>query len=283
MAQNVNKTGLLQKVVKSLQEVAEFIFSPWLHRAYVKSLHRRVEYLERRVYEGVPNTEERLEVLIQHWQHQFDLLQNQAKTQLDKLVEYDLRQQVLEVLKEQTHIIIQTIKPTIEDLVYEIEEKKHLEDNESSANIQAKQHKLQKSLVQIQQLSALLPHIEAQTAASLEAGHWLLASREELAQDLANELLGWQHSQIEVFRTQLSRYLKLLGSCLENGIEPRLLYQGIISHEQPSTEIYLEAFNIIKARYIQEWEYSSQISTKAAEELKKYFNYLTDYLVTVLL
>ncbi|KAF3887310.1 MULTISPECIES: hypothetical protein [Nostocales] len=283
MAQNINKTGLLQKVIKSLQEVADFIFSPWMHRAYVKSLHRRVEYLERKVYEGVPNTEERLEVLIQHWQNQFDLLQNQAKTQLDKLVEYDLHQQVLEILKEQTHIIIQTIKPNIEDLVCEIEKKKHLDDKETEADLQAKQHKLQESLTQIQHLNDLLPHIEAQTAASLEAGHWLLAIREDLAQDLAKELLGRQNSQIKVFRTQLSRYLKLLGSCLENGIEPRLLYQGIISHEQPSPEIYLEAFNLIKNRYIPEWEYSSHVSKKAAEELKKYFNYLTDYLVTVLL
>ncbi|GAA6617786.1 hypothetical protein [Scytonema sp. NUACC26] len=283
MAQNINRTSLLQKVIKSLQEVAEFIFSPWLHRTSVKSLQRRVEYLEKRVFEGVPNTEEWLDLLIQHWQHQFDLLQNQAKNQLDKLVEYDMRQQVLEVLKEQTHTIVQTIKPSIEDLVYEIERKKNLEDNESSANIQAKQQKLQESLAQIQQLSALLPHIEAQTAASLEAGHWLLATKEELAQDIAYELLDWQHPQIEVFRTQLSRYFKLLGSCLENSIEPRLLYQGIISHDQPSTEIYLEAFNIIKARYIPEWEHASRISPKAAEELKKYFNYLTDYLVTALL
>jgi hypothetical protein len=283
MAQNINRTSLLQKVIKSLQEVAEFIFSPWLHRASVKSLQRRVEYLEKRAYESVPNTEEWLDLLIQNWQYQFDLLQNQAKNQLDNLVECDLRQQVLEVLKEQTHTIVQTIKPNIEDLIYEIEKKKQLENNQNSANIQEKQQKLQASLAQIQQLSALLPHIEAQTAASLEAGHWLLAIKEDLAQDLASELLGWQHSQIEVFRTQLSRYFKLLGSCLENSIEPRLLYQGIISHEQPSTDIYLEAFNIIKARYIPEWENSSQISKKAAEELKKYFNYLTDYLVTALL
>ncbi|GAB1539794.1 hypothetical protein NUACC21_24610 [Scytonema sp. NUACC21] len=283
MAQNVNKTGLLHKVGRILQEFVEFIFSPWFHRASVKSLQRRVDYLERRVYESLPNTEQRLDSLIQHCQQQFAFLQNSTKNQLDKFVEYDLRQQVLEVLKDQTHIILQSIKPTVEELISELEQKKYLEENGIGTDIQAKQHKLQESLAQIQQLSTLLPTLEEHTAACLEAGHWLLVHKEELAQEVASELLGSQHPQIEVFRCQLSRYLKLLGSCLENGIEPHLLYQGIITHQQPSIETYLQAFKLIEDRYIPNWEHSSQISTKAAGELRKYFHYVTNYVMTALL
>ncbi|MEC4818615.1 MAG: hypothetical protein SAK29_35880 [Scytonema sp. PMC 1069.18] len=279
MAQNIRKNRFLHKFGKNFQEFAEFIVSPWFHRTSVKSLQKRVEYLERRVYQGLPTIEKRLESVIEHLQHQLNFLQNNTKNQIDSFVEYDLRQQVLEVLKEQTHVIVQTIKPTVEDLIHELEDKKYSEDKLSPASIQARQNKLLESLVEIQQLATLLPNLEAQTAASLEAGRWLLANREELAQDVAQELLSSQHPQVDVFRYNLNRYLKLLGSCLENGIEPRLLYQGMIAHQQPPVEKYLEACQLIKDRYIQDWEHSAQISTKAAEELRKYFSYLSDYLV----
>jgi hypothetical protein len=283
MAQNIRKNGFLHKLGKNLQEFAEFIVSPWFHRTSVKSLQKRVEYLERRVYQGLPNTEKRLESIIEQLQHQLNFLQNNTKNQIDNFVEYDLRQQVLEVLKEQTHIIVQTIKPTVEDLIRELEDKKYSEDKANPADIRSRRHKLLASLVEIQQLATLLPRLEAQTTASLEAGRWLLINREELAQNLAHELLGSQHPEVEVFRYNLNRYIKLLGSCLENGIEPRLLYQGMIVHQQPPIEKYLEACRLIKDRYLRDWKQSGQISTKAAEELRKYFNYLTNYLDKVLI
>lgn len=283
MAQNINKTGVLHKVGKTLLEFVQFIFRPWLHSASVKHMQRRVDYLERRVYEGLPNTEQRLESLIQHLQRQLNFLQDSTKNRIDKFVEHDLRQQVLEIFKEQTHVIAQTVKPTVEDLIQELENKKQWTSNSTAADIQAKQHKLQESLVQIQQITALLPRLEAHTATCLEAGHWLLAHREDVAQQVAQELLGGQHPQVEVLRHNLCKYLKLLGSCLENGIEPRLLYQGIITHQQPPAKTYLEAFKLIQDKYIREWEFSSEISTQAAEELRKYFSYVSNYLVSIAL
>ncbi|ARV58204.1 hypothetical protein BZZ01_05755 [Nostocales cyanobacterium HT-58-2] len=283
MVQNINRVGFVQKSIKIVQGFAEFIISPWLNRTSVKSLQKRVDSLERHLYEGLPNTEQRLESLIQHLQDQFNFLQDNTKNQLDKLLEYDVRQQVLDILKEQTEIIIQNIKPTVEDLIHEIENNKRSQGSVSIADIQAKQHKLQESLAQIQQLTASLPRLEAQSAACLEAGFWLLSHREELAQEVAHELVGLHHPEIEVFRHNIGRYLKLLGSCLENGIEPRLLYQGIITHNQPPVEMYVRAFKLIQDKYISYWEYSAQLSNQAAAELRSYFNYLIDYLVKVLL
>lgn len=283
MAQNINKVGVVQKSIKILQDFAVFIISPWLNRASVKSLQKRVDSLERHFYQGLPNTEQRLESLIGHLQHQFNILQDSTKNRLDRLLEYELRQQVLDVLKEQTDIIIENIKPSVENLIRELEENKRSEGKASLADVQGKQHKLQQSLAQIQQLTTSLPSLEAQSAACLEAGFWLLAHREELAQEVADELLGSQHPQREVFRHNLGRYLKLLGSCLENGIEARLLYQGIITHHQPSVETYVKAFKLIQDKYISYWENSAQVSTEAVVELRAYFNYLIDYLVKVLL
>lgn len=230
MAQNVNKVGVMQKSIKILQDLAIFIISPWLDRTSVKSLQKRVDYLERHLYEDLCNTEQRLESLIQQLQHQFNFLQDSTKDQLDKLLEHDLRQPVLDVLKEQTDLMIQNMKPIVKDLIREREKNKLSRGNVSQAHIQVKQHKIQESLAQIHPFTASLARPEAQSAAKLEAGFWLLAHREEIAQQVADELLSSQHSQTEVFRHNLGRYLKLLGSCLENKIEPRLLYQGIITH-----------------------------------------------------
>ncbi|MGH8000739.1 MAG: hypothetical protein ACREPR_15255 [Brasilonema sp.] len=281
MTQNVNKVGVMQKSTKILQYLAIFIISPWLDKVSVKSLQKRVDYLERNLYEELSNTEQRLESVIQQLQHQFNFLQDSTKNQLDNLLEHDLRQQVLNVLKEQTDLMIQNMKPIVEDLMREREENKRSQGNISQAHIQVKQHKIQESLAQIQPLPASLAPPEAQSAACLEAGFWLLAHREEIAQQVADDLLSSQHPQVEVFCYNLGRYLKLLGSCLENKIEPRLLYQGIITHHQPPVEAYMKAFKLIQNQYIRYWEDSAQVSTEAAKELQAYFKYLIDYLVKV--
>ncbi|NMG09232.1 hypothetical protein [Brasilonema sp. UFV-L1] len=281
MAQNVNKVGVMQKSTKLLQDLATFIISPWLDKVSVKSLQKRIDYLERNLYEDFSNTEQRLELLIQQLQHQFNFLQDSTKNQLDNLLEHDLRQQVLDVVKEQTDLMIQNMKPIVEDLIRERQENKRSQENISQAHIQVKQHKLQEFLAHIQPLSPSLTPPEEQSAACLEAGFWLLAHREEIAQQVANELLSEQHPQIEIFRYNLGRYLKLLGSCLENKIEPRLLYQGIITHHQPPIEAYMKAIKLIQQEYVRYWEDSVQVSTEAAKELKVYFKYLIDYLVKI--
>ncbi|WP_017316543.1 hypothetical protein [Mastigocladopsis repens] len=283
MAQNINRVGVVHKAIKILRDFAAFIISPWSSKASIKSLQKRVDSLEQGLYESLPNTEQRLESLIENLQYQFNFLEDSTKNRLENLLEYDLRQQVLNVLKEETDIVIQNIKPIVEDMICELGDNQILEGNHPNvADIQLKQHQLQESLAQIQQLTTSLPSLEAQSAACLEAGFWLLAHREEVAQEVAHELLGSQHPQIEVFRYNLSKYLKLLGSCLENGIEPRLLYQGIITHQQPPVETYTNAFKLIQDKYISYWEESDQVSTEAAVELRGYFNYLIDYLVKVL-
>ncbi|NMG19094.1 hypothetical protein [Brasilonema bromeliae] len=300
MAQNINRVGMVQKYTKILHDLAIFIISPWLERASVKSLQKRVDYLERRLCQDLPNTEQRLGSLIQQLQRQFNLLQDNTTNRLDKLLEYDLPQQVLDVLKEQTDLIIQNIKPIVEDLIREQEENKPLQENISEALIQVKHHKIEEFSEHLQEFTALpfgfavayggrpscsavsLPLPEEQSAASLEAGLWLLAHRDKITQEVADELLGLQASQTEVFRQNLSRYLKLLGSCLENGIQPRLLYQGIITHEQPAVEIYVNGFKLIQNKYIKCWEDSAQVSTEAAQQLRVYFKYLIDYLLKAL-
>lgn len=283
MAENINKVGVVQKSIKILQDFALFIISPWLNRPSVKSLQKRVDSLERHFYQGLPNTEQRLESLIAQLEHQFNILQESTNNRLDKLLESELRQQVLDVLKQQTDTIIENIKPSVKDLFRDLENNKRSEEQSNLVEVQGKQQKLQESLVQIQQIATSLPNLDAQSAACLEAGFWLLGHREELVQEVADELLGSQHPQIEVFSYNLGRYLKLLGSCLENGIQPALLYQGIITHHQPSVDIYVKAFKLIQDKYISSWENSAQVSTEAGVELRAYFTYLIDYLVKVLL
>lgn len=283
MAQNTKSIGVLERIGKTLQEFAFFFISPWRYRATVKSLQKRVDFLERRLYE-MPNTEERLESIIQHLQSQLNFLQDSKKNRLDNLLESDLRQQVLDVLKEETYLISKIIKPTVEVLINELEDKKQVrQGSASAADVRVREEELQESIAQIQQLTASLPQLEAQTAACLEAGHWLLAHRAELVEHVGDELLSPQHPQIEEFRYNLGKYLKLLGGCLENGIEPCLLYQGVITHHQPPVEIYMKAFKLIRDKHISDWESSYQLSTQAAEQLRAYFSYLIDYLVKALL
>ncbi|KAB8330541.1 hypothetical protein SD80_028135 [Scytonema tolypothrichoides VB-61278] len=282
MGQNINKVKMVHNPTKSLHDLAKFIISPWLERASVKSLQKRVDYLERRLSQELPNTEQRLKSLIQQLQRQFNFLQDSTTNRFDKLLEYDLPQQVLDVLNEQTDLIIQNIKPIVEDLIREQENNKRLQENISEALIPVKHHKIEEFSEHLQEFTPSLPLPEEQSAASLEAGLWLLAHRDKITQEVADELLGSQNPQIEVFRQNLSRYLKLLGSCLENGIQPRLLYKGIITHEQPAVEIYVNGFKLIQNKYIKCWEDSAQISTEAVQQLRAYFKYLIDYLLKAL-
>ncbi|MBW4627272.1 MAG: hypothetical protein KME49_17640 [Brasilonema octagenarum HA4186-MV1] len=282
MAQNTNRLGILERPAKSLHDLARFIISPWLERASVKSLQKRVDYLERRLSQDLPNTEQRLGSLIQQLQRQFNFLQDNTTNRIDKLLEYDLPQQVLDVLKEQTDLITQNIKPIVEDLIREQEEKKRSQESISQALTQVKHHKIEEFSEHLIEFTASLPLVEEQSAASLEAGLWLLAHREEITQQVADELLGSQDAQTQVFRQNLSKYLKLLGSCLENGIQPRLLHKGIITHEQPAVEVYVNGFKLIQNKYIKSWEQSAQVSTEAAQQLRAYFKYLIDYLLKIL-
>ena len=282
MTQNTHKIRLLQSVGRTLQEFLEFIISPWHNKAAVKLLQKKVDILERQTYKGLPNTEERLESMIQYLQVQIDNLKDDTNTQLDNIKKYEIPKQVEEVLK-QTIYISQIIRPTVEVLMGELEDKKQrTEENISAAEIQARQDKLQETLAQIEKLTASFPNLEAQRPASLEAGKWLLTCRVELAQAVALELLSSQHPQVEVFCRHIRQYLKLLGHCLENGIEPSLLYQGVVTHQDPPDETYLNAFKLIRNKHISDWESSEEVSPQAAEELRRYFSYLIDYLVNAL-
>ncbi len=282
MAQNIKNIALWQKGGKTLQGFIEFIIGPWLKRANVKPLQEKVDFLERRMYKGLQETEERLELMIQHLQTQLDSIKDNTNTQLNDLKTSDLSNQVEDVLQQSAHIS-QVIKPTVEVLSRELEDKKQRsEEITNIAEIQAKQNRLQDTLGQLEELTATFPNLEVQRLACLEAGKWLLTHRAEVARLVALELLVPQHPQTEEFRHNIRQYLKLLGHCLENGIEPRLLYQGVITHQQPSVEMYLKAFELIKNKYVTDWESLDRVSTQAAEELRRYLSYLIDYIVNYL-
>jgi hypothetical protein len=271
MSQSINSKGVVQQVGKILLECAEFIISPWLNRAAIKSLQKRVELLEQRVYKGLPHNEQLLESRIERLQLQLDSLQNIIKNPQDKVVEYNERQ---------PYVSGYTGKPSVEDLMLELEDQKQYGEVKL-ADSQKRQDRFQQSRAQMQQLTASFPYIEAQTAARLEAGRWLLSCRVELAQEVAQQIMNAHHPHIEEFLSNISRYLKLLGACLENAIEPRLLYKGVIIHYEPPIETYLKAFELIKTKYISDWESSEQLSNQASEELRNYFSYLIDYLIKV--
>ncbi len=283
MRENTHKTGVLQKVGHVLHELAGYIFNPWLKGASVQPLERRVELLERRVYQGLLDKEESQDWAIHDLQRQINSLQDSTNLRLEKIINYEVRQQVVEVLKEQRHIINQIIKPAVEDVMRELEDRKQRSQASSNCvEIEARQNMLRQSLANIQELTASFSEIEAQRVACIEAGRWLLAQRTELAQAVTNELLSPQYPQVEEFRLNICKYLKLLGSCMENEIEPRLLYKRVIIHHDPPAQTYLQAFELLKNQYLSDWEYSYKISSQAAEELRSYFSYVIDYLVNVL-
>ncbi|WP_315790173.1 hypothetical protein [Fischerella sp. JS2] len=283
MRENTKNIGVLHKVGKTLHELAEFIFNPWLNSASVHPLERRLQLLERRVYQGMLDKEESQDLVMHDLQQQIDCLQESTNSRLENIIKYELRHQVLEVLKEQAHIINQIIKPAVEDVISELEHKKqYFQPSTNTAEIQKKQDKLRQSLAYIEDLNASVPHIEAQRAACIEAGRWLLSRRLELAQAVTSKFLSPQHPQAEEFCRNICKYIKLLGCCMENEIEPRLLHKKVITHQQPPVQTYVKAFQLIKTKYINDWESSQQVSTQAAEELRGYFNYLLHYLLTVL-
>jgi hypothetical protein len=283
MRVKTNSIGVLERFAKTLQGFAGFIISPWLNGASVKPLQERIYFLEQCVYDNFPETEQRLEMMVDKLQRQIENLQESTNHRLDEIMKYQLPQQVLELLQEQSDRINETIKPTVEALMYELEEQRRRSlGSLSIAEVQARQDRLQHSLEQLEELTTSLPYLEVQRVACLEAGKWLLVRRGELAQEIADEILTPEHPLIEDFRHNLRKYLKLLGSCMENEIEPRLLYQGVINHQEPPVEMYWKAFQLMRDK-VAHWESSAQISSQAAEELRSYFNYLIDYFMNALL
>lgn len=284
MAQKLNNAGVLEKMGKTLYGFAGFIFSPWVNASFFKSMQRRVESLERKLYQASPQTEFSQEDMISSLQKQLDLLEETTNNRLEKIVNYELRHQVLDVIQEQIEFMTKIIKPTVEVLLKELEDKKLSPVGiVTLKEIQERQDKLRYSLENIErELTTSFPELEAQRAGCIEGGRWLLSNRIELAQRIAGELLSEEHPHIEEFRRNLSKYLKLIGSCMENEIEPRLLYKGVVTHYEPPVEMYLKAFESIRSKYINDWQSSSVVSDKAIDELKGYFDYLVDYFINVL-
>jgi hypothetical protein len=284
MPQKFNNTGVLANMGKSLHGFAEFIFSPWMNASRLKGMQRRIEILETKLSQAAPQTELSQDKMINSLQQQMDFLEESTNNRLEKILNYELRHQVLEIIQEQIDFLTKIIKPTVEVLLRELEDKKlsHV-GVVSLKEIQARQDKLRYSLEYLEkELTAPLPDLEAQRAGCIEGGRWLLASRIELAQTVAWELLTQKHPHTEEFRRNISKYLKLIGSCMENEIEPRLLYKGVVTHYEPPVEIYLKAFELIRSKYIRDWQSERVVSDKAIDELKGYLDYLIDYFVNVL-
>lgn len=284
MTQKFNNTGVLEKMGKTLHIFAGFIISPWVNASLFKKMQRRIEILERKLESESSQAELSQERMIYSLQKQLDLLEESTNNRLEKILNYELRHQVLEVIQGQIDFITRIIKPTLEVLLRELEDKKFSDVGILSLKeIQERQEKLRYSLEHIErELTASLPELQAQRAGCVEGGRWLLANRIELAQTVAWELLTQQHPHTEEFSRNISKYLKLIGSCMQNEIEPRLLYKGVVTHYEPPVEIYLKAFELIRSKYISDWQKSSVVSDKAIDELKGYFDYLIDYFVNVL-
>ena len=239
MTQKFNHTGVLEKMGKTLHEFAGFIISPWVNAHLIHKMHKRVEILERKLYQDSSQTELSQDRMIYSLQQQLDLLEESTNNRLEKIVNYELRHQVLEVIQGQIDFITTIIKPTVEVLLKDLEDKKLTHVGIISLKeIQERQDKLRYSLEHIEkEFTASLPELEAQRAGCIEGGKWLLSNRIELAQTVAWELLTPEHPHVEEFRRNISKYLKLIGSCMENEIEPRLLYKGVVIHYEPPVEI----------------------------------------------
>ncbi|BAY80848.1 hypothetical protein NIES267_03130 [Calothrix parasitica NIES-267] len=284
MAQKLNNQGIIGKMGRNLHSFAGFIFSPWVNASLLKKMQRRVEDLERKLYQASPQTDLSQQKIISSLEQQLASLEEKTNSRLEKIVNYELRNQILEISKEKIEYITKIIKPTVEVLIRELEDKKlsHV-GIINLKEIQERQDKLRYSLEYIErELTSSLPELESQRAGCIEGGRWLLANRIEVAQKVASELLTSEHPHVEEFCRNISKYLKLIGSCMENEIEPRLLYKGVVSHYEPPVEIYLRAFESIRSKYVNEWQNSAVISDKAIDELKGYLDYLIDYFINVL-
>lgn len=284
MAQKFSNQGIIGKMGKNLYGFAEFIFSPWVNASLFKRMQRKIEDLEIKLNRTSSKTDLSQQTIISSMQQQIANLEENTNSRLEKIVNYELRNQILEITKEQVEYITKIIKPTVEVLIRELEDKKlsHV-GIINLKEIQERQEKLRYSLEYIErELTSSLPELESQRAGCMEGGRWLLANRIEVAQTVAYELLTPEHPHIEEFRRNISKYLKLIGSCMENEIEPRLLYKGVVNHYEPPVEIYLRAFESIRSKYISEWQNSAVVSDKAIDELKGYLDYLIDYFLNVL-
>ncbi|WP_414620615.1 hypothetical protein [Calothrix sp. CCY 0018] len=284
MAQKLNNTGVIGKMGKTLHGFAGFIFSPWVNASLFQRMQRRVEDLERKLYKTSSQTELSQEKMIGSLQRQLDVLEQSTNTRLEKIVNYELRDRVSEVIQQQKDFITKIIKPTIEVLIKELEDKKlsHI-GIVNLKEVQDRLDKLRYSLEYLEkQLTASLPELQSQRAGCIEGGRWLLANRIEIAQIVACELLTQKHPHLEEFSRNISKYLKLIGSCMENEIEPRLVYKGVVTHYEPPIEIYLKAFELIRSKYIRDWQISNVVSDKAIDELKGYLDYLIHYFINVL-
>ncbi|MEM7712068.1 MAG: hypothetical protein AAF349_00490 [Cyanobacteria bacterium P01_A01_bin.68] len=284
MAQKLNNQGIVGKMGRNLHSFAGFIFSPWVNAPLLKKMQSRVEDLERKLYKVSPRKDLSQQKMISSLEQQLASLEENTNSRLEKIVNYELRNQILEISKERIEYITKIIKPTVEVLIRELEDKKlsHV-GIINLKEIQERQEKLRYSLEYIErELTSSLPELESQRAGCIEGGRWLLANRIEVAQTVAYGLLTPEHQHIEEFCRNISKYLKLIGSCMENEIEPRLLYKGVVSHYEPPVEIYLKAFESIRSKYVNEWQNSAAISDKAIDELKGYLDYLIDYFINVL-
>ncbi len=284
MAQKLSNTGVMEKMGKNLHGLAGFLFSPWVNASLFKRMQRRIEDLENNLYQAESQKQLSQEKMISSLQKQLSLLEESTNNRLEKIVNHELRHQVVEVIQEQIDFMTKIIKPTVEVLMRELEDKKlsHI-GVVSLKEIQERQDKLRKSLEYIEQeLTASLPELELQRAGCIEGGRWLLTHRVQLAQDAALELLAPEHLHLEEFRRNLTKYLKLIGSCMENEIEPRLLYKGVVTHYEPPVEIYLKAFELIRSKHVSDWQASGVVSDNAIHELQGYLDYLIDYFVNVL-
>ncbi|MEO1428644.1 MAG: hypothetical protein AAFV71_06160 [Cyanobacteria bacterium J06633_8] len=286
MAEKINNAGVIEKMGKTLHDFTGFIFSPWVNASLFRKMQRRVEDLEKKLYQTSSQTASSQEKMISSLQRQLDLLEESTSNRLEKITKYELRHEVSQEIQKQKQIgvLTQIIKPTVEILLKELEDKKLYNGGVISLkDIQERQEKLRYSLKCIErELTTSLPELESQRAGCIEAGRWLLTNRIELAQTVARELLTQEHPHIEEFRRVISKYLKLIGSCMENEIEPRLLYKGVVSHYEPPVEIYLRAFELIKSKYVNDLQKDGVISDKAVQELRGYLNYLIDYIMNVL-
>lgn len=284
MAQKLNNAGVIGKMGKTLHGLAGFIFSPWVNASLFQRMQKRVEDLERKIYKTSSQPDLSQEKMIVSLQQQLDVLEESTNSHLEKIVNYELPLKVSEAIQQQIDFVTKIIKPTIETLIKELEDKKlsHV-GIVNLKEVQERQEKLRYSLEYLEkQLTASLPDLESQRAGCIEGGRWLLLNRMEIAQTVACEILTQHHPHIEEFCRNISKYLKLIGSCMENEIEPRLVYKGVVTHYEPPIEIYLKAFELIRSKYIRDWETSAVVSNKAIDELKGYLDYLIDYFVNVL-
>ncbi|MGB6300506.1 MAG: hypothetical protein WBF90_30635 [Rivularia sp. (in: cyanobacteria)] len=284
MAQKLNNTGVIGKMGKTLSGFARFIVSPWVNASVFKRMQRRVEDLERKLYKTSSQAELSQDKMIGSVQQQLDALEQNTNSRIEKIVKYELRDRASEVIQQQIDFMTNIIKPTVEVLIGELEDKKlsHV-GILNLKEVQERQDRLRYSLEYLEkELTVSLPELQLQRAGCIEGGRWLLANRMEIAQIVACELLTKEHPHIEEFSRNISKYLKLIGSCMENEIEPRLVYKGVVTHYEPPIEIYLKAFELIRSKYICHWQTSNVVSDKAIDQLKGNIDYLIDYFVNVL-